>query len=372
MPDVLFNVVVMKKLALIISLFVLSFGVSSLYAQSPKPENKPKKPKNIILMIGDGMGTAQIYAAIVMAQDQLNFNRFKFVGFSKTYSADDFITDSAAGGTALSTGKKTKNSYIGVDPEGKKQETILEMAEKNGLSTGMVTTCDITHATPASFIAHVSSRKQMDDIALDFLKTDIDVFIGGGLNRFNKREDKLNLVDSLKKRNYQMVYKLDSLQFIRKGKLAGLLYPNHPPKISEGRGDMLRTGVRKAVELLSQNKKGFFMMVEGSQIDWGGHDTNSTYVVNEVIDFDKAIGAALDFAERDGNTLVIVTADHETGGLSLVGGDIRSYKIKASFAWSDHTGVMVPVFAYGPGAEEFTGIMQNTDIFLKIKKAFGF
>ncbi len=324
---------------------------------------------NIILMIGDGMGTAQIYAAMTAAGHPLNLEQFSFSGFSKTYSLTDYITDSAAGGTALSTGHKTRNGIIAEDTLGNPLKTILEMAEEHGMATGLISTSAITHATPASFIAHEHSRNSNEAIAADFLGSGIDVFIGGGLDHFTKREDGINLIDALRAAGYQIALSMDEVGKISSGKLAALTAPMHMPSVLENRGDMLPQATSKAINLLSDGSKGFFLMVEGSQIDWGGHANNLEYVTSEMIDFDDAIGKALDFARQDGHTLIIVTADHETGGLAVTGGDRESAQVEGMFITEDHTAVMVPVFAFGPGAKNFSGIFENTAIFDKMVKA---
>jgi len=331
-----------------------------------------QQPKNIILMIGDGMGTAQIYAGLTANKGKLNLERCKVIGFHKNQSASDYVTDSGAGATAFSIGKKTYNNAIGVDATKVAQPTILEIAEKQGLATGLVVSCSITHATPAAFIAHQPSRTMMEEIAADFLQTDIDVFIGGGKKYFEHRKDGRNLLDSLKARNYQVLDTLPEIIKIHSGKLAGFIANEEPLKVSEGRGEQLLLSTQTALSILQQNKKGFFMMVEGSQIDWGGHANDANYVTTEMVDFDKAIGAVLDFAEKDGNTLVIITADHETGGMSLVNGNMSAGTIEAKFTTEHHTGVMIPVFAYGPGAEAFAGIYENNTIFNKMLNAFSF
>lgn len=332
---------------------------------------KEKPAKNIILLIGDGMGTSQVYAGMTANGGTLNLERFPIAGFSKTYSTE-YVTDSGAGGTALATGHKTKNGSIAVDPQGQPVKTILEWAEENGKATGMATTCAMTHATPASFIAHQAKRSDYELIAADFLKTDIDVFIGGGHDHFGKRKDGIDLIGQLRKKGYRIAQTIDEIKEIKSGPVAGLLYPVHPPKWSEGRGDLLTESVIEAIRLLSADSDGFFLMVEGSQIDWAGHDNNAQQIAEEMIDFDRAVGAALDFAEKDGQTLVIVTADHETGGLSLLDGNFETGELKGSFSTGDHSGVMVPVFSYGPQAVIFGGIQENTDIFEKMMQAFGF
>lgn len=333
---------------------------------------KSKTPKNIILLIGDGMGATQVFAGLTANKGKLNIERCQYVGFHKNQSSDDYVTDSGAGATSISIGKKTYNGAIGVDSSKTPHPTILEIAETNSLATGMVVSCSITHATPASFIAHQPSRQMVEEIAADFLKTDIDVFIGGGRDHFLRRKDGRNLIDSLKVRNYQVADTLTEIVKIKSGKLAGFVAAVEPPKVSEGRGDQLLQSTLTALEILKKNSKGFFLMVEGSQIDWGGHANEAQYVTSEMVDFDKAIGAAFDFADKDGNTLVIITADHETGGMSLVNGDMKTGMVEAKFSTAGHTGVMIPVYAYGVGAEKFSGIYQNTSIFDKIIAAFNF
>ncbi|MGD1841459.1 MAG: alkaline phosphatase [Thermonemataceae bacterium] len=329
-----------------------------------------KKAKNIILMIGDGMGMAQIYAGLTAKKGKPALERCQYIGLSKTNSADNYITDSAAGATAFATGKKTYNGAIAVDMQKQPLETILEKAEKNGLATGLVATCSITHATPASFIAHQPSRNMHEAIAADFLKTDIDVFIGGGRKFFEKREDKKDLIKALKKNKYQLPNNLEELAKIKKGKIAALLYEEHPPRMLDNRGEMLAKSTQKALEILNQNEDGFFLMIEGSQIDWGGHANESDYIVTEMVDFDNVINQVLDFVDQNGETLLVITADHETGGYGLNGGDLEKGEVEGAFTTKKHTGVMVPVFAYGIGAENFIGIYHNHTLFNKMLAAW--
>jgi alkaline phosphatase len=328
--------------------------------------SRSKEIRNVILMIGDGMGLPDVYAAMTVAGAPLNIERCTYTGLQKTYSFDKYITDSGAAGTALATGTKTNNGSIGVGPDGKPVQSVLEIAESNKLATGLVSTSSITHATPASFIAHQSSRGSYEAIASDFLKTDIDCFIGGGINHFGHRKDGLNLLDSLRKRGYEVDTTLNDVLNSKALKIAGLTAKEHNPYRLAGRGDMLPLSAEKAISVLSKNRKGFFLMIEGSQIDWAGHANAADTLIDEVLDFDKTIGKVLDFAEKDGHTLVIITADHETGGVTITGGDIKAKKANLNFSLKDHTAVMVPVYAFGPGAANFTGIYENTDIFRKI------
>jgi len=334
------------------------------------PRIETKKAKNIILLIGDGMGSSQIYAGMVANKGKLYLEYFPSVGFIKTHSANDLITDSAAGATAFATGNKTNNGMIGVTPDNQPMVTILEMAEEKGLSTGLVATSTITHATPACFISHEFSRHYYEQIAADFVRNGIDVFIGGGRSHFSNRLDRLNLLDILKENNYTLIDTLIDLDVIHGDKIAGLLWYNSPPSIMDGRGDMLPLASTKAINVLSKNSNGFFLMVEGSQIDWGNHQNNILYQTEEMLDFDKVIGRILEFAATDRETLVIVTSDHETGGLAISGGNIKKGIVHADYTTNGHTADLIPVFAYGPSAELFQGIFDNTEIFHKMIKAF--
>ena len=216
-----------------------------------------KHPKNIILMVGDGMGLAHAYSGMTANGGHLFLENFRYCGFSKTYPADRYVTDSAAGGTALACGTKTYNGAIGVDPDKKPVENIREKAEKKGLKTGLVATTIITDATPAVFVAHVASRSSLEDIAADFLKTNIDVFIGGGANNFEKRKDGRNLSKELKDKGYQVLYNINDIKNVKSGKLVGLTAPGDNPVMPQ-RGEMLVPATETAIGLLSQSKKGFF------------------------------------------------------------------------------------------------------------------
>lgn len=330
--------------------------------QKFKEPSKSKSPKNVILLIGDGMGVSQIFSGIVANGGDLYIKNFSNIGFSETQSASDFVTDSGAGGTALSTGQKTYNGAIGVNIDSIAIPNIREKAEKKGCSTGVVSTSTIVHATPASFVAHQPDRDWYEAIASDFLKTNIDVFIGGGYNYFAKRKDNVDLTQKLKENGYQVVTGIDSIAKITKGKLAGFTSPDHNLSKLNGRGDELPVATQTAINILSKNPEGFFLMVEGSQIDWGGHQNNTGYIATEMLDFDEAIGKALAFASSNKETLVVVTADHETGGFSIENGSFTTHEINGNFTLDNHTGVMVPVFAFGPGAEDFRGFHSNTDI----------
>jgi alkaline phosphatase len=361
---------ILKSITFILVVSISAFNNPGAYGQ----KTGRSKTKNIILFIGDGMGAAQLYAGMTVSNQPFTLEKFPYSGFSKTFSADNYITDSAAGGTAISSGEKTNNGMIGVRPDSTLLTSIIEFVHKKGFSTGVISTSSITHATPASFVSHNSGRGNYEDIAKDFLNGTLDLFIGGGEDHFRKRKDGKDLTVDLKSQGFDVVYTLEDMKNSKSDKLAGMIAKVHMPKVSEGRDGALEEMTRKAIEILGKNKNGFFLLVEGSMIDWGAHDKNIDYVVEEMIDLDKAIGVAYEYAKTDRTTLVVVTADHETGGLTLTGGSLSDHKVKANFSVDDHTSVMVPIFSYGPGAERFSGIHDNTffmDEFmrsLKIKK----
>lgn len=328
------------------------------------------QPINVILMIADGTGLSQISASQFYNVNSSNYERFKHIGLIKTSSASDLITDSAAGATAFASGIKTYNGAIGVDNDTLAKPTILEELELKGYKTGVIATSTITHATPASFYAHVKYRKMEEEIAQDLSQSGVDFFAGGGLKFFNQRSDKKDLLSELKVKGFEI--KTDFLNtdaFLSADKKYGfLLAEEGMPKIMDGRGPFLKNATQLGINHLSQNDQPFFMMIEGSQVDWGGHANDANYLIGEILDFDDALGYVLDYAKRDGNTLVVVTADHETGGFTLSSDDGDYNLIKPTFSTGGHSATMVPVFAYGPGAQNFAGVYENTEIYHKIKR----
>lgn len=325
----------------------------------------PKKPKNIILVEGDGTGLSQISAAQFFKKEPSNYDRFPVIGLIKTSASSDLVTDSAASATAFATGTKTYNGAIGVNPDTISVPTLIEIVSKKyEMKTGIIVTSTITHATPACFYAHVKNRNNHEEIARFLPTSDIDFFAGAGLKYFNERQDGLNLLDALNANGFT----IDTISLKNHedaDKLGFLLAPESMPTMLEGRGNFLQNASNMALQRLS-NERGFLLMVEGSQVDWGGHDNDAPYLIAELIDLDYTIGALLDFAKADGETLVIVTADHETGGFTLAAKEGDYNSIVPVFSTTNHSATMVPVFAYGPGSENFGGIYENTEIFHKI------
>ena len=352
------------KMRRFLSVLFIVTALFSTFSCSNNVNNAPKKAKNVIVLIGDGMGPAQVYSLILTSPEATAFERFPYSGFSITKSASNEITDSAAGGSAIANGTKSNNGNVGLNADSIPMPSMLEIFAEQGKKTGVVVTCAVTHATPADFLAHNVTRKDNEGIALEISeKEGLDVLIGGGKKYFTERKDSLDLLGKMWENGWNIY---DSLEQIEDNgaKTMVLTCRKHIDKAPD-RGDFLPKATAKAIEMLD-NENGFFLMVEGSQIDFACHDNDSATLVEEMIDFNNTLNVVLDFAEKDGNTLVVVTADHETGGLTIV--DPQGKYTRTDFKWStgSHSAVFVPVFSYGPGAEKFSGVMDNTEIINRI------
>ncbi|MFC3803808.1 alkaline phosphatase [Cohnella sp. GCM10012308] len=377
------------------------------------------RTQNVILFVGDGMGTAQrdaIRLATVGEKGKLAMDAMPYVGLIHTSSTIP-VTDSAASATAYASGVKTYNGAIGMDANKKSVKTIMEYAKDKGKSTGVVTTSQVTDATGAAFGAHVEDRSKQSDIALQYLtKSKIDVILGGGEDFWypagnpGKFQDEPaedpsekskgtqgNLIDKAKSLGYSYVSTKADLQKSKGGKLLGLfsneeMFQQKP----EGEGDIYNPVVslpemtKKAIDTLSTNKKGFFLMVEEEGTDEFAHQNNAKMTIKSGQQLDQAVQVAKDFAKKHPDTLVLVLADHETGGFSIeeVNADDESgdgiskedgpfqivgsdHNFVVDWTTSGHTAVDVPVTAMGRNSELFTGIYENTEVFTKLMQALG-
>ena len=354
---------------------LMAFLISWWLLFTPFPDQSPpkEKPTNIILVIGDGMGLAHIALAELLHKPPSPLQRMPVVGLQKTYSSSHLETDSGASATALGCGVKTFNSAIGVGPDSTPVTSIMEMARDHGLKTGFVVTCSVVHATPAAFYAHVDSRGSYEDIAEQLSKSGIDVFVGGGEKYFYDRyTDDMNLIKYLQTHNYDVVrsndasakFKLEKIS--KERKIACFTAFEDPLRATQGR-TYLPLMVSETIDALKERSdKGYFLMVEGSQIDWASHANDQEWLALEMQDTYSMLDMLLN--KIDSNTLLIVTSDHECGYISLQGK--RTPRIV--FGSKVHSSQMVPVFASGPGAEEFLGIYENTEIFEKMKNLLGF
>ena len=394
-------------------------------------EQKQGKVKNVIYMIPDGYNAGYATNYRWFKGENSSFDEH-VKGLIKTHSADTEVTDSAAAGTAMATGVKTNNGMVGVTPDGKEVDSILDAAEASKKSTGLVATSTITHATPAVFGASVASRSDESSIAPQYFDNGVDVILGGGRDYFLSKENggkqpESDLIEEAKKNGYQYASNKEELNNAKGEKLLGLFADDAmSPEMHRDETDepSLTDMTNTAINTLSKNKQGFFLMVEGSQIDWAGHAHDPAWAMTDSEAFDKAVEAALEFAEKDGNTLVVVAGDHETGGMSVgangeydlkmdvikqvtATGDkmaseldqdngnvkevVKKYtsleltqdeveKIKnaeepaiainevisdrALIGWTStsHTGTDLPVYAYGPQADKFSGLLDNTEL----------
>lgn len=335
------------------------------YEVAPLSATRGKKAKNVVLMIGDGMGLVHTYTAWTANKGKLNLAQMPYTGLTKTYCANKLVTDSGAAGTALATGEKTNYHSVGVDTAGNDLASLTDYAQQAGKKTGVVVTCRLNDATPAAFCANHVERDSTENLVADYLQCNVDYLFGGGRKHFEKRTDGRNIIREMEEKGYTYVADEASLFANPELPVLALLDTLDLPSALK-RGDIFQ---RVSVDALNRlkNNQGFFVMLEGSQIDDFGHFNEVGNLVEEIFDFDKAVGNVLEWAARDGETLVVVTSDHETGGLSLVNGDLEQGEVQVWFTTKGHSGVMVPVYAYGPGAENFTGVMENTEVSKKIR-----
>jgi alkaline phosphatase len=329
-------------------------------------EPRGKKVKNIIFMIGDGMGLEQISAAWVSNGGKLNMDNFSKVGIQRSYSANKLVTDSAAAGTALATGHKTNNGMISMTPDSVVVKSLAEEAMEKGKRAGAAVTCRVNDATPSVFFSHSPSRSNQEDIVSQMAASRVYFLSGGGIKYWTDREDGRDITAEVKEKGYSFAATKEEMMAVQDGPLIALMGETElEPSLD--RGDILPASVTKALQLLD-NKKGFFLMIEGSMIDDGGHDNKAGHTMEEIFDFDRTLGIVLEWAEKDGETLVIVTADHATGGMTLLSGSIAEKRIKVNFSTAGHNGIALPVFAWGPHSEDFVGIYENTELSDRIRK----
>jgi len=360
---------------------------------------------NVILFVGDGMGLAQREAARLAAHGpdgRLAMDQLEYLSLVTTHAANALTTDSAAGATAWSAGRKTNNKFLAVDPEGASLRTILEQARDAGYGTGLVTSSTLTHATPAAFAAHVEDRGSEALIAEQMLESRAQVMLGGGRIFWipasrpgSKRQDERDLTAEARAAGYAVVQsaaELEALELHKTRHLLGLFAEGQMSYVYDRQGKAepeLATMTRAALEVLKHAERGFFLMVEGGRIDHACHNNDATRAIWETIALDQAVAAGIEYARRDGNTLVILVADHETGGMSVGtacyqplpqiprsgGFPDRSAQLDSllCIGWTtkSHTAIPVIAGALGPGAEQFRGTMDNTALFPIMVEALG-
>lgn len=365
--------------------------------------NSEPKVKNVIYLIGDGMGFGAVTSLLLSEDEVTGFEQAPVIGLSETCSANNYVTDSAAGGTALATGTRTNNGFVGADPEGNQLTSVLRKAQAMGKKTGIVVNTTLTEATPAAFYAGVTSRKMVFDIAKQFTESNVDVAIGGGLDHFIARPDSLDLTATLIEKGYDVFLNWETVLGTDSEKFVGILplYDLHRREENNGTASAaegqevclaaqlaslnedvntthlseptvyLEKATVKALDILSRNNKdGFFLMIESAIIDGYGHNNDSDGMIVEMKEFNRTLQNMIDYVNNNPETLLVVTADHETGGTGVYYNGHKPGNegpVKLNFSTSGHTGTVVPIFAYGPGAENFAGLMKNTDVPKKIE-----
>ncbi len=355
---------------------VLVFFISWWFLFTPDPVTPVavEKPQNIILVIGDGMGLAAISVAEYLHKPPSPLQKMEVIGLQKTHSANNLETDSGASATAISAGVKTFNAAIGVGPDSMPVATIMELAHAAGYKTGFVVTSSVVHATPAAFFSHTRSRGSYEEIAKQLAVANIDVFVGGGEKYFyNRNIDEKNLIQVLKDDNYEVIqhldppgrFKLDKVPVYKK--IACFTAFEDPSRATMGRTYLSQMVLQAKKALEARSDKGYFLMIEASQIDWAAHANDQEWLVLELQDAYDMLDALQADITPEENTLLIVTADHETGYISVKGKRLPRLEFNSKV----HSSQMVPVFADGPGSEEFLGIYENTAIFDKMKYLLG-
>lgn len=382
----------------------ISIALLSLVLAITGCNNEPKV-KNVIYLIGDGMGFGAVTTLLLTEDEPTGFEEAPVIGLSETCSANNYVTDSAAGGTALATGTRTNNGYVGADPDGNQLTSVLRKAQTYGMKTGIVVNTTLTEATPGAFYAGVTSRKMVFDIAKQFTESEVDVAIGGGLDHFIARPDSLDLTATLIEKGYDVYLNWETVLNTESDKFVGILplYDLHRREENNGTASAaegqevclaakmaainedvnathlseptvyLEKATVKALDVLSRNtrdhKEGFFLMIESAIIDGYGHNNDGEGMIVEMQEFGRTLRAMIDYVNNHPETLLVVTADHETGGAGVYyNGHTPANEgpLRLKFSTSGHTGTVVPVFAYGAGAENFAGVMKNIDIPEKI------
>lgn len=342
----------------------LSKGID-VYEPTHRNDGGKGKVKNVIYLIGDGMGLPQITAA-AYANKGLTLMNFNYIGIQQNNALDAFTTDSAAGGSALATGERHDNRHIAMSADGEPYPSLSDWFHAQGLPVGVVTLGNAADATPTAFYGHSVERDHADELTRCLLDGHIDLLCGSGIREFERRHDGVNIIRELSKQ-YNFVRSVDKIN-AKQGKVI-CIDDEMDAAAEEKNLGLLARATRESIAKLRERggDKGFFLMIEGAKIDYAGHARCLPGSIIEMLSFDMAVAEALKFADQNGETLVVVTADHETGGLTLLDGDLESGRVMGCYVTDDHTPSMLPVFAYGPGADRFTGVYFNTEIARRIR-----
>lgn len=336
-----------------------------VYQPTYKNDGSKKAPKNVLVLISDGgAGQGQMWATVTANGGTLNLTQMRNIGLLSTHSTNDYTTDSAGAGTALATGQKTRNRRIGTDSLGNTIENITEVLSAKGVRTGIISNDGITGATPSAYYAHQPERDMSKEIAKDLLTSPVDLVIAAPVKALVS-EDSL-LVKQLREKNIALCNGLEQLRRIPFNQRAVCLQGDDYEKNFR----LIEESFSQVISRLSTGKKGFFAMIEGAKVDKGGHANDLFTVVDEYLSFDRLVGKALEYADRDGETLVLVLSDHETGGLTLLDGDYQTGTVVGNFSTGDHTGIPTLLYAYGPGSQHFRGFADNSSLVDRILRFY--
>ena len=334
-----------------------------VYTPGYAVDGKDVPVKQILLLIGDGNGLAQISSGIVANGGELTLTQLRTIGLVKTQAADDFTTDSASGATAMATGQKANNRALGLNASGDSIPNLPYFLSQKGFKSGLVTNDELTGATPAAFYAHHPERDAAAAIAGYLPTSALNLVIGGGGKHFKK--------EKLSQSGFTLVSDLQELSAVKESRVAHFASEGGMPSMEAGRGNFLSQAFLQASSYLGKGKSPFFLMLEAAKIDSGGHSNSPSTIVTELLDFDRVLAEAIRYADTHQGTLVLVTADHETGGVSIPQGDLERREVELAFHSDDHTGILVPLFAYGARSSAFAGVYDNTEIFHRLLKVIG-
>ena len=334
-----------------------------VYTPGYAVDGKDVPVKQILLLIGDGNGLAQISSGIVANGGELTLTQLRTIGLVKTQAADDFTTDSASGATAMATGQKANNRALGLNASGDSIPNLPYFLSQKGFKTGLVTNDELTGATPAAFFAHHPERDAAAAIAGYLPASALNLVIGGGGKHFKK--------EKLSQAGFTLVSDMQEVGEVKELRVAHFASEGGIPSMEAGRGNFLSQAFLQASSYLGKGKSPFFLMLEAAKIDSGGHSNSPSTIVTELLDFDRVLEEAIRYADTHPGTLVLVTADHETGGVSIPQGDLERREVELAFHSDDHTGILVPLFAYGARSRAFAGVYDNTEIFHRLLKVIG-
>ncbi|MCS7243385.1 MAG: alkaline phosphatase [Candidatus Calescibacterium sp.] len=358
------NISITKNLPFFIVLMFSIFSFVIVVAKSIF--NSSDNSKSIILVIGDGMGLPIItaydyYKSEYKNHGYSNFSKFDGSFLVRTRSEDYVITDSAAGATAFATGIRVQNYQVGVMKNGSRIPTIMDIAKNHGKSTGIVVECTLTHATPAAFYSFSKSRSDDDAIARQLIYSNIDIAIGGGFGIFQP------YIRELERKGYKVIYgeeKLDKMVRSNEDfeKLIAFTAKKHPPKYKERKID-LASKTKYVLSRLSKNRKGFFLMVEASQIDWYGHENKLMEQLDEMEDLDKLLDVVISYQNLNPNTLVLVVSDHDCGGLTLIDKKANRFSPEFKVNYSSDYHTAEHIVGFYKGFIKPKPIIDNTEVY---------